>query len=493
MTIDSPQMNYFHKLIVWSVSFSFIFVLTGELKAAGAIFVVIACLLPAMWLSLTTNYLSLQIFCAISLLTQLISVPFFYVAPDRYQFNAYRPFNFEVLDALPPLVIVGMFLLTTVYFVKVIQCFVGKPAPWSVTDQFGISIKAPTRQLPFIAGILLLIATSLPIKFWMFANGVGMVGVEPPLLPFRLSGILFYVFNYFVPLVIGYLYIKTRRKSLALALIIAIYAIIMGLTSSSKGVVLLCTAAIIAFAWLDKRYVIFAAATLVSGLGVALSAASRAIVHISDGLTVGAMTDLGVIGTLYETILRVEWGQVVLIFVEISNRIEGFQGLFLASQFNADVVGGARPLFFKSMNMKWAALDHDVMHQEYLGYTIPLGFYNIAASVNAWLLMASNRNLLMILPFALYAGTILAFLETMVRNVGRKYKIPSRLVQAALVISLLWFYIGPGTSEFLFILSCSALLGFLPAIRFGLNRRLTTAGRRGGGSPTKIMDLTQKH
>lgn len=470
MPIYFLKKNYIKNILFSIIGFIIFLILSGETISAGSIIIVIICLLPAMWLSLKTRYLSIQIFCSVALVTQLLSVPSFYMASDRYYFNNHRTFNFEVLDVFPSMMMLGIFLFTTALFVKVSHQFAGNPTPWDVTEQFKISSKVPVRKFSLIPIILFLVIISLSVKLWMFDMKIGIVGVEPPLLPFRLSGILFYTFNYFVPLTIAYIYIKTQRKSLALALLIGVYATIMGLASSSKGVVLLCTSAVTAFAWLDRKYIIFMASALITGLGVSIAAASRVIVHISDGQTTGAMAELGVFGTLFETIWLMDWDQVISVFLEITNRVEGFQGLFLASQFNAEVVGGAWNLLIKSMNHKWIDLDHDIMHQEYLGYTIPLGFYNIAASVNAWMLMASNKNVFMILPFALYAGITLMLLEKLVRYVGRKYKVHYRLVQSLLFVSTILFYTGPGSSEFIFLLSSLSLLSFMTAIRFEFYR-----------------------
>jgi len=452
--------------------FSIIVIFAGEWQAAGALWVVILCLLPVMWAALQTSYLSLKIFCATALITETITVPMFYLQADRYAFGEHRPFGFTVLEAVPVFLILGLFLWLVVYLVKLSEGVIGRPVQWTdtraPTASAGRAGDSARRQMPFFIGILLLMAISLPVKFWMFDMGIGIVGTPPPGLPFRLSGILFYLFNYIVPMIIGYFYLNTKRNSLLLALLVLVYAILIGLTSSSKGVVLLTTAPIIAFAWLDRRWTILSLSGFIAGFGVIIASVSRQIVHISDGLMTWSYTNLGTIETLRETLLRLEMSaNMLFIFSDITKRVESFQGLLLSSQFNPDAVGGVWKLLLKAINNSWADLGHDAIHMEYLGYTIPIGFYGVAASLNSWMLMAVNKNLWMVLPFVIYTALTLIILEKNLMRVAHKYRLPLPIAQAVLFFTTFWFYTGPGTLEFRTLFVVSVIFSLLPVLHLG--------------------------
>ena len=463
-------------------SFSMIMLFAGEWQAAGALWVVILCLLPAICVALRTSYLSLKMFCAITLITQVITVPMFYLQADRYAFSEHRPFGFTALDASPVFLIIGLFLWLVAYLVKLSEGVIGRSTQWTSTNapteatrHAGVlALGSAKRQAPLIVGILLLMAISLPAKFWMFDMGIGIVGVDPPYLPFRLSGILTYLFGMVVPLTIAYLYLRTKRSSLLLVSLISVYALLIGLSSSSKSVVLFATAPIVAFAWLDRRWAIFTVSGIMAGFGVLIAATSRAIVHMSDGLTTGAFTDLGTIGTLLKTLLMLEWSpEMLLVFAGIAARIEGFQGLFLASQFNADAVGGAFEIFMHAINANWATLEHDALHLEFLGYIIPMGFYSAGASINSWMLMATNHNLFMVLPFAIYVASTLVILEKLLMRASHKYKLPLPLTQAVLFFVTLWFDTATGSQQFLTMFYVVVIFGLLPALRVGHSSRPT--------------------
>ena len=451
--------------------------LAGEWQAMGALIVTIICLLPALWVALSTAYLSLKIFIATALITQIMTVPMFYIQSDRYAFGGYRPYGFLALDAVPILLLLGAFLLIVASMVKYFQRFVGHPGFWSgrshhlvergISDRFSIS--HGKSSIKPIIGVFLLIAISLPVKLWMFNMGIGIVGTQPPKLPYHLSGILYYLFGFIVPMGMGYLYIKSNRKSILIALLISIYAILIGFSSSSKAVLMLTIAPVVAFAWVDRRRIILSVSGLIAGLGVLFTAESRKIVHLTDGLTTSSFTDLGTIGTLSETLSRIEWTPEILwLFSSIAARFESFQSLLLASRFNADAVGGASSIFLKSINYSWADMGHDAMHIEYLGYTIPVGFYNVAASLNDWMMMATNRNIFMMLPFALYATTALILLEKSLWRASFKYRLTLPIAQAILFTATMAFFVVPGSLEIRTILSIIVLLRVLPT--FGMPR-----------------------
>jgi hypothetical protein len=461
------------------IVFSSLLVVTGEWQAAGALWVAVICLQPAMWVALGTSYFSLKLFCATTLITQIITVPMFYLQSDRYAFGDHRPFGFSPLDVVPVFALLGLFLWMLASTIKLSETRLGRPKDLEFLRNLDISRKCLNNlncsnhniQKYCSITIIFLIVISLPVKLWMYEMAIGIVGVAPPRLPFKLSGLLTYLFGMVIPLVIGYLYIKTGRKSLFLVGLVSVYSLMIGIASASKSVALYSMISIIAFSWIDRRWGIFTFSVLMTGLNVSLAAASREITHVSDGLTTGASTALGGIGTILETINQVEWSwELLLIFVGIAGRIEGFQGLWLASQFNTSAVGGSLGMFLNSISHGWSVLDHDSMHVEYLGYTIPYGFYGVAASLNAWMIMGSNSNLLMLIPFVIYASATLIILEMMLMRVAFKYGIAKPIAQSMLFFSTLWFYTGPGTLEFLAIFITIAALGYLPRIRVFHNK-----------------------
>jgi hypothetical protein len=306
-------------------------------------------------------------------------------------------------------------------------------------------------------------AISLPVKLWMFDMRIGLVGLPPPELPYRLSGILFYLFNYLVPIALGYLYIKTKRNSLLLALTIAVYAMLIGALSVSKSVILIPISAIVAFAWLDRRWVIFSFAIILSGIGVLVATGARTILY-TNGL--GSFTELGGYGLLSRVFFELSWSSNMLfVYVDIGNRLSGFQDMFLSSQFNADAVGGAWNIFFHIITFgQYVHIDHDAIHIEYLGHSVSYGFYGVAATFNAWMMMAVNKNILMILPFGIYAAFILVIFEKTLKAVSRKYSSTPAIELSSTFLAVIIFFCMPSTIILLFSLALCLVFYLFPAI-----------------------------
>lgn len=457
--------------------FSLFLILVGEWEAASALWVTILCTLPAAWLALRTSYLGVKIFCATTLITQSITVPAFYLKADLYTLSDYRPFAFTAMDALPVYLILGLFLWLMVCVVKLTERAFGPPVKLDVVSLGVVMAAAATkpdrlsRNSTFVIGILLLMAISLPIKSWMFDMGIGLVGAPPPELPYRLSGVLFYSFNYLVPVAIGYQYIQTKRNSLLLALIMSLYAVLVGLASVSKGVPLMIIAPIIAFAWLDRRWAILGVSVIFTVLGVTIPVKAREIVLLATEVSSESFTDLGLLGTLAETLDQIFWSpSLLLAFVDIADRFEGFKGMFLASQFNTDAVGSSWDILLKVVSYGFLVeLDHDAIHSEYLGHTLPIGFYGVGATLNSWMMMVVNKNILMVLPFAAHAAITLVLLEKTLMRAARKHRLPLRLAQSFLFLAACWFYTGPATLEFAVIFATSVILSFAPVLKVGTN------------------------
>lgn len=441
--------------------FTSILLISGEVQTVIACWIMIVCLLPPLILSWRTAYLSIKLFCGIVFVTQLVSLPVFFMNPSLYVFQRHCPFDFTAVEVLPIYLRLSLFLLMMVFLTKGVERVLGPPVKLLDTQ---VILSKPSRINPLM--IVMLVIMLIPWHFWMFKMGIGMTGISPPELPYRLSGILTYLQGYITPIMIGLLYVKTKRKSIFLVVVLIIYALLLGISSVSKGISLLVLAPVIATAWFDKQRFLFLLSSVSAGLIVMLIVAFRAIVYASIGLTSTADTSLGAIGTLLETFTRIEFSSInFFIFSNIANRIEGLQGLIMSWQFNAEAVGGAWGLFYKAIDNHLIDLGHDAMHIEYLGYTIPIYFYNIASSLIDYFLMAANRNLAMILPFVMFTVFMLVTLEKNIFRVAQKYHIKLLLVQGALVFFTLLFYTGPGTVIFNSIFMMLIILRLMPTMR----------------------------
>ena len=464
MTLD--YRNYLKYLLIIFLLASFSSILLQNFLVAGILGAIFLCLMPSVVLSFFCKSISIKIFTLVILITQFITAPIFYLFPDQYMYDFHREFNFTINEAFAIFSKVGAFLFLLCLSFRVAEELTLKS---SLSQKSLISVKnneKSSTNLIYLFFIFLLISFSLPAKFWMFNNGVGLVGIEPPSLPFRLSGILFYTFNFLVPILLGYLYIKTNRNKTSVALIFGIYYTLIGVASVSKAVALIGLAPIVAFAFRDKNWIIFSIGVFFLLLSVGLADAARALVYLtsSSGAILANNTE-GLIEIIVSTFELFDLTQLYLVIGDIANRVEGFQSLMLSYNFNPENVSSRWTFLIQAVNNSLAFIDHDLLHIEYLGVTISQDFYLVAASLPSIMLLATFNDWLMMLPFIIFTLIILIFIESQCLLFSKKYKVDLTIHNAIIFFLTFVFYIAPGSNIIIFPLVCMFLLNIFPRIR----------------------------
>lgn len=442
----------------------------GDWSKLGALFLVIFCLGPAYFLSVKVNIFSVQLFCFTSLSTQLITVFTFYTLKSEYSFMHHREFYFRFYEVLSPLLLVGSFLfctiLLTILLEKIFKTFQDKNR-YVIKNYFIqklLNHKNRNNSKKYVLLIIMLIFISFPIKVWMFNRGIGLVGIEPPRLPFRLSGILFYTFSYLFPVIISALYVLSNNLSFKLTFLITFYSFLIGIASLSKGVFLLSFSPVLIIALINKKWFTILYGFTIFPLSIFSILAARGITYATDGLGV-YKNSIEFLSLLKNIFLNFNFSiENLAIFSSIAGRVEGFESLFLASKFDVNKIGGSFNIFLKTLSSRFINFDHDILHYEFLGYTIPLGFHNVSGTINTYMLFASNNNLIFLFIFSAYLAVILIFIEKMTLKALIKYNLNIYYFFGIIFISTLWFYTGPGTFEINFILFILLLMGSLPKI-----------------------------
>jgi hypothetical protein len=82
---------------------------------------------------------------------------------------------------------------------------------------------------------IFLMGISACLAIFMYINKIGILGVEPEPLPFKIIGILFYLRGYILPIFIFYMFNKTSQSTV-LMFITVLISIIMGVFSASRGI-----------------------------------------------------------------------------------------------------------------------------------------------------------------------------------------------------------------------------------------------------------------
>jgi hypothetical protein len=469
-------------------------VLGGEIEAMFAWWLVIMLLLPPTLWAFSTTYTSLKIFCLTSFGTQYLTLPFFFLYRDNWQLADVKPFGFTALETLPILLKVSLFLCALVLFFKLIYrlSWRQKTLRKSTHTRRSSGLFKRVTELGSIASfdlknnvnsaktsglIAFLIPLLIVLNLWQYSQGIGITGVDPPRLPYRMAGILFYFTKFLIPVLLGYLYLKTKR-GWPLMLLYLVYAWVFGLCSTSKGAVIMVMAPVIALAWVDKRYGMLVVSFLGAMLGVFVASGARYYVHtVTNGVT-GADTSLGLftlIGNVFLEPSSKIWDFDFLpwIVVGIAGRIEAFGSLVQAQYYDPDAVVGAWGFIFRMVWTGLVEIDVDAHHIQWQGNTLPVGFYN-GGSILSNAVIVGNSGLLWVVISALITAAMLVVVEKNTNSFVKKYvQLDVLRVPIIFYMTVLYFTHSSTSGQLIFILIAIALGRWLPfrPIRFGLRMR----------------------
>lgn len=461
--------------------------LIGEFEAMLAWWIAIFLLVPPFLWAVKTHYVALISLCSITLATQVITLPFFYLDRDEFAWRHVKSFGFTAWEAFPILFKVSLFLFALIVFFRWFYriSFFQRPlhgqtamiSPISSPTGSDQQDRYPSNDIPsyrnsglYLLLIVLVVAAMIPLNFWMFSEGISIVGIEPPELPFKLSGILHYLTRFIIPLVLAYLYWKVKRSWLPLFILLA-YAFVLGMTSVSRSGFMFVMLPVMILAWVDRRWAMFLVAGVSSLIGFSLVTLARDFVHIvTFGKSSAATTDG--IGSIVAEIFSdpnspiLEPYFIVGQFVGIFGRIDGFNNLVMSADYNPYESIGPFGFILRTIWRNLAPLDMDLHHLQWQGEQVADGFYNGGALLSNAVIVG-NGGLGWVVASAFFTAGILAMLEKCAKRLLTSEVAPE-LVRNSLIgfMSLIYFIETGGSEIFIypFILLC--FLGFfIPLFR----------------------------
>ena len=282
----------------------------SEYDAMYAWWLVIALFLPALLWAVKSRFIALITIVSIAFLTQSLTLPIFYLRRDEFSWGHVKPFGFTALESLPILIKLAVFIYALIILFKLLfrvslvggssRNLINKKliknelfiSPASVSNNgniYRIEEFGGRRNGSGIYSLLivLIIIAMAPINIWMFSQGISIVGVEPPNLPYHLSGILHYFTKFIVPLTLAYLYFKVKRGWF-LEILIMLYACVLGVSSVSRSSLMFIILPVLYLALVDRRLLLLAVSGFGATIGFSIVSLTRNYVYIvSDGVSGG--------------------------------------------------------------------------------------------------------------------------------------------------------------------------------------------------------------
>lgn len=461
---------------------SFVFLFMGQYELILAWWIMLVLLLPSLFLVQRVRFVSIKAVVWFVLIAQAVTLPLFYLRAEHYRFQTHRPYDFTGLESLQVYLPLGLLLFTIVLLSYIFSKFkiknkISKSIRNSTDNTGAIQIlQDPTSashqiirsrrsNIFILAGIVAVIAIMIPVNAWMFKMGIGLTGIAPPQLPFKLSGILTYLAKYIVPFSLAFLYILSTRKSYFIVILFGLYSIFLGLTTVSRGAALLVMLAPLAFAMVDRRMGLMALSLILISLSLLVATVARNFIFIVDAGVSGADLSLGIFGTLTSVMNEVDWERFLLILPSIVARLSSFQNLFMSSQFDPMSVGGGWSIFIKQVDWRLIDLGHDAMHMEMLGYTVPRGFYMGLYGYWGPAMAAINQSYLFLLPFGTFAAFFLILQEWLLKNAMRIYCVKNIFFSIMIILLTLNFLVSQGSLVVNYLLVFLFFIVIMPRIK----------------------------
>jgi len=456
---------------------SIILSIYGEYQTILAFWTAIILLLPGLILALRSKFISLKVLSSISFFTQTITVPIFFVLRSEFLWQNVKPFEFKAIEVAKILWPVSLLLVLLALFFNIlshIRIFNIRGSVQNLQnfDQNGsYSIRAflkPSMH-PVIYSILMLItiAIVIPLNLWMFEKGIGLTGIEPPRLPYRLSGILTYFAKYVIPLTLGFFYYKTRH-GFFLSIFLLAYGLILGFCTTSKGVLLLTMFPVLIIAFSEKKYRLLAIVGLGTLVAYAFISQVRDFVFTVTDNKSAAITNRSIIDLFFAIANGgkiKDLSFVLSMAAGILNRIEGFENLVMAHYYDPNAVSGAFGFIIRLIWGPLAPINADLHHIQWLGHVLPLGFFNGGALLST-IVIISNDSIFWIVLAAIVIAFILLTLEKSMLLVFEKYSLPKAIGFFIIIILTTTFFVENGGSViFAMPLLAALILSLLPRIR----------------------------
>ena len=481
------MINKEKKILLFLLSIvliSALMILYEELNAMIAWWTTIILLFPFLYITSKGKYISPKVLALIVFITQFVSVPFFYLNRNEYNMGHIHPYLFEPIEVWPMLSKVSLFMLFFIISIYLISGIYKKYKTEIYSTKFynikisqNISNDNNIIKRKFKIFFYLLLMVGISIKIWMYSNSIGLTGIDSPKLPYKLTGILFYVSLFIIPILIFYSYWKMgpSNRNFISVIILTIFAIINGITSVSKGAGLISIAPAILFALYEKKFLLFTISAIGALIGASMASAARFIVYVIDA---NNKSSADVTASVWNLVLEVLNGKdfnlgnsnfLLETFLTLVNRVEGYSNLVFANDYDLSVVTDIYKYMTNIILPNFYEVNADSHHMQWQGNTLPEGFYN-GGSLLTNVVILGNINILLLIWLSFITALYLLIVEISVIGVLKKYNLNKLIAIPIISFQTFWFFSAGGNSNiFVFILLLFLIFNIIPKLKIKLS------------------------
>ena len=343
MGLSSIKALFFKTLFFLSFIFYHIFLFNKDNDSFLISIIFILIFGYAIYISLQINNICLKIFVLFNFLAHAIGAPLLWLKKEIYTsegLNSVKQFEFHIFNLLQVYFYVILVLYLIIYFTKyfdrfITSTFLGKLSKNEININYvkTSGLKKTKNEIRFnrydVYLMFFILFIGVPLNIVMATNRIGVLGILPEAWPFHIVGITTTFRYMFIPFILIFLYFKSSR-SYFMFLGISFYAILAGLSSSSRSVLLLSFSALIMDLFIRKS--IFKSILLIF-----LCFSSFIFISTSRDytFTTSDFNYVDAISSTYKLISEVSSFSIPDLIGGIANRFYGAQDMILASQYSS--------------------------------------------------------------------------------------------------------------------------------------------------------------
>ena len=303
----------------------------------------------------------------------------------------------------------------------------------------------------------------LSFYIFIYLNKLGIVGIEAERLPFKLSGIIYYLANYVIPSILLLIYFSSR-KSFIYILFTTTFCILFSLFTLSKGTAAIFFIPVMIFHL--YRFEFTRSLLFLINLSITFTLVNfqRNNTYFNlNGINQGSTSFNSIIET-FKQFLFSDNSFIIKIMQNIQYtvmRFDNVSNFLIASSYNAENTIGASGFLLRLIYVPLVNIEPNIHHLEWQGYLMPKGLFHIGGLVSNFLIVY-NTGILNAILFAFLSAIILTSSEIICVNAFKKYGLFKFASTATTCLTLLFFARSGVDKIFLIIILPLLLLGIFP-------------------------------
>lgn len=430
------------------------FILNESPAAPILIFIGLPVYAPLFYFAKKSRSLSVYYFFLMIIVSRLITLPLLHYLREDFTesgWTAIKKFDFS-FSAYSQLMLTDGFAILLIFIAFLLLRTTipesnSRPPGIKKLDRLNSLLPAGLSEGQALPAVFLFFLVNYSIFTFASSHKIGVTGIEPDALPFKLSGIIYYYEKFLGPILLFFILKNSKSKLLAFAL--APLLVFVGISTLSRSTIAMWAIPVFYTTVRNCRStpltlfiaLMMVTASMLAGIG-------RNLMFVAEGSAIGLDISVSMLDILLSAATTLDVSDLALTAASLVSRLGGGQEMVLGAQTAfPDFVYAIRLLFqiftdfsFGIDYQSLVTLTHDF---------VPLEGTVAGIAYSGYMLAFLNSNSVVYLLFAIFSAAILKLndrLRSMVYEVSQNARLSNTLCFtlnfiffAMFMVSWYWF------------------------------------------------------